>query len=172
MTLAIDVLTLITIINLFVNGIGFHNVKLNVNNILFNKVVINRFISRTKVALDDSVLRIVRRFNLVLFICAVKVRMKPNFFTSLHISKLHLGLFTILVIVVNNLIATVLRGLFSVPLPMILKVFSNTMAGAPTLKTKRRVLHSLNAPVRVISRVKVDCTVTCPFNVYKVLFAV
>lgn len=140
--------------------------SLKVALILFIKVVLKRF----NFAVGRGIVRFFGRFKLVLFICSMNVRIKPNFFSSFGRKKVALGVLTYNVIFLNILATIVLRCTANVPVPAVIKVLSNTMAGAPKLKTTRRTFSS----VRKISSgaVTLKCTITCPLKIVNVVLSV
>lgn len=125
------------------------------------KVMFKRF----GLGLSRRLLRFLGRFNLVLFICSIKLRINPNFFSTFGGKKFALGLLTVVIMFLNIAVAVVLRFVANIPVAAVMKVLSKTMAGAPKLNTTRRTgdsLGNVSTP-----RVTLKCTMTCPLKMMK-----
>lgn len=153
-------------INMLLNGVGVFKMSLKIAFILFTNVLVNRF----NFANRARVLRFVHRFNLVLFMFYVNLRIKPSFFSSFGGKNVQLGVLTINVILLG--VTMTLDVCFvskKVSLPVVMNVLCNTMAGAPNLNTTRRTLGRVGCAK---SPVTLKCTYTCPLNIMNVVNSV
>lgn len=139
--------------------------SLKIAFIFFTNVLTKRF----KLSISPRVLGCTRDFNLIVFICSLNLRIKPNFFDSFQGKKIALGVLTLKIILLNALLAIMTDCTANVSLPSVINVLYKTAAGAPTLKTTRRALGRVNVSDDAPT---LKYTITCPVKMINIVLTI
>lgn len=166
--LTVSLLSLVSVIGLWLGHIKIRGVSLGIGGVLFGGIIVSHTMTQFGVSLDPHTLHFIQEFGLILFVYTIGIQVGPAFFSSLRHSGLKLNGFAFLIVLLSGLLVIILHKLFDIPLPAILGVFSGAVTNTPSLGAGQQILAELGADTTVMG---MGYAIAYPFGIVGILLS-
>lgn len=166
--LTVSLLSLVSVIGLWLGQIKIRGVGLGIGGVLFGGILVAHFMNQWGVKLDPHTLHFVQEFGLILFVYTIGIQVGPAFFSSLRQSGLKLNGFALLIVALSGVLVIILHKLFAIPLPAILGVFSGAVTNTPSLGAGQQILNELGADTTSMG---MGYAIAYPFGIIGILLS-
>lgn len=166
--LTVSLLSLVSVIGLWLGHIKIRGVSLGIGGVLFGGILVSHFANQFGIKLDAHTLHFIQEFGLILFVYTIGIQVGPAFFSSLRQSGLKLNGFALMIVALSGLLVIVLHKLFDVPLPVILGIFSGAVTNTPSLGAGQQILAELGADTSVMG---MGYAIAYPFGIVGILLS-
>lgn len=166
--LTVCLLSLVSVIGLWIGQIKIHGVGLGIGGVLFGGILVAHFATQWQIQLDPQTLHFIQEFGLILFVYTIGIQVGPAFFSSLRQSGLKLNAFALLIVGLSGILVILLHKLFAIPLPAILGVFSGAVTNTPALGAGQQILNELGANTAVMG---MGYAIAYPFGIIGILLS-
>lgn len=166
--LTVSLLSLVSVIGLWLGHIKIRGVSLGIGGVLFGGIIVSHTMTQFGVNLDHHTLHFIQEFGLILFVYTIGIQVGPAFFSSLRHSGLKLNGFAFLIVLFSGLLVIILHKLFDIPLPAILGVFSGAVTNTPSLGAGQQILAELGVDTTVMG---MGYAIAYPFGIVGILLS-
>lgn len=166
--LTISLLSLVSVLGLWLGHIKIRGVSLGIGGVLFGGIIVSHTMTQWGISLDPHILHFIQEFGLILFVYTIGIQVGPAFFSSLRHSGLKLNGFALLIVFLSGILVFVLHKLFHIPLPAILGVFSGAVTNTPSLGAGQQLLNELGADTSVMG---MGYAIAYPFGIVGILLS-
>ncbi|EMJ5851169.1 putative transporter [Klebsiella aerogenes] len=167
--LTVSVLALVAVVGLWIGNVKIRGVGFGIGGVLFGGIIVGHFVDQAGITLSSPMLHFIQEFGLILFVYTIGIQVGPGFFASLRVSGLKLNLFAILIVVLGGLVTAILHKLFSIPLPVVLGIFSGAVTNTPALGAGQQILRDLGLPFDVVDQMGMSYAMAYPFGICGIL---
>lgn len=167
--LTVSVLALVAVVGLWIGNVKIRGVGFGIGGVLFGGIIVGHFVDQAGITLSSPMLHFIQEFGLILFVYTIGIQVGPGFFASLRVSGLKLNLFAILIVVLGGLVTAILHKLFSIPLPVVLGIFSGAVTNPPALGAGQQILRDLGLPFDVVDQMGMSYAMAYPFGICGIL---
>ncbi|MGG7769281.1 putative transporter [Klebsiella aerogenes] len=167
--LTVSVLALVAVVGLWIGNVKIRGVGFGIGGVLFGGIIVGHFVDQAGITLSSPILHFIQEFGLILFVYTIGIQVGPGFFASLRVSGLKLNLFAILIVVLGGLVTAILHKLFSIPLPVVLGIFSGAVTNTPALGAGQQILRDLGLPFDVVDQMGMSYAMAYPFGICGIL---
>ncbi|ENR0237499.1 putative transporter [Klebsiella aerogenes] len=167
--LTVSVLALVAVVGLWIGNVKIRGVGFGIGGVLFGGIIVGHFVDQAGITLSSPMLHFIQEFGLILFVYTIGIQVGPGFFASLRVSGLKLNLFAILIVVLGGLVTAILHKLFSIPLPVVLGIFSGAVTNTPALGAGQQILRDLGLPFDVVDPMGMSYAMAYPFGICGIL---
>ncbi|EOX0539972.1 putative transporter [Klebsiella aerogenes] len=167
--LTVSVLALVAVVGLWIGNVKIRGVGFGIGGVLFGGIIVGHFVDQAGITLSSPMLHFIQEFGLILFVYTIGIQVGPGFFASLRVSGLKLNLFAILIAVLGGLVTAILHKLFSIPLPVVLGIFSGAVTNTPALGAGQQILRDLGLPFDVVDPMGMSYAMAYPFGICGIL---
>ncbi|MGR7261688.1 putative transporter [Klebsiella aerogenes] len=167
--LTVSVLALVAVVGLWIGNVKIRGVGFGIGGVLFGGIIVGHFVDQAGITLSSPMLHFIQEFGLILFVYTIGIHVGPGFFASLRVSGLKLNLFAILIVVLGGLVTAILHKLFSIPLPVVLGIFSGAVTNTPALGAGQQILRDLGLPFDVVDQMGMSYAMAYPFGICGIL---
>ena len=167
--LTVSVLALVAVVGLWIGNVKIRGVGFGIGGVLFGGIIVGHFVDQAGITLSSPMLHFIQEFGLILFVYTIGIQVGPGFFASLRVSGLKLNLFAILIVVLGGLVTAILHQLFSIPLPVVLGIFSGAVTNTPALGAGQQILRDLGLPFDVVDQMGMSYAMAYPFGICGIL---
>ena len=167
--LTVSVLALVAVVGLWIGNVKIRGVGFGIGGVLFGGIIVGHFVDQAGITLSSPMLHFIQEFGLILFVYTIGIQVGPGFFASLRVSGLTLNLFAILIVVLGGLVTAILHKLFSIPLPVVLGIFSGAVTNTPALGAGQQILRDLGLPFDVVDQMGMSYAMAYPFGICGIL---
>lgn len=168
--ITISVLSLVASLGLWLGNLKIRGVGLGIGGVLFGGIIVAHFMKQQQLVLDAHTLHFIQEFGLILFVYTIGIQVGPGFFASLRASGLRLNAFAILIVALGGLCTIALHKIFSVPLPIILGIFSGAVTNTPSLGAGQQILAELGGS-NTTELMGMGYAIAYPFGIIGILLA-
>ncbi|AHG72840.1 transport protein [Mannheimia sp. USDA-ARS-USMARC-1261] len=166
--LTVSLLSLVAVLGLWIGHIKIRGVGLGIGGVLFGGLLVSHFMAQFGVKLDAHTLHFIQEFGLILFVYSIGIQVGPGFFASLKHSGLKLNGFAVLIVLLSGVFVVLIHKLFSIPLPVILGIFSGAVTNTPSLGAGQQVLAELSGG-SVTEIMGMSYAIAYPFGIIGIL---
>lgn len=167
--LTVSVLALVAVVGLWIGSVKVRGVGMGIGGVLFGGIIVGHFVDNAGLTLNADMLHVLQEFGLILFVYTIGIQVGPGFFSSLRVSGLRLNLFAILIVLLGALVTAALHVFFSVPLPVILGIFSGAVTNTPALGAGQQILSDLGMPTAQVDMMGMSYAMAYPFGICGIL---
>ncbi|WP_330986008.1 MULTISPECIES: putative transporter [Enterobacterales] len=167
--LTVSVLALVAVVGLWIGNIKIRGVGFGIGGVLFGGILVGHFVEQAGIVLSSPMLHFIQEFGLILFVYTIGIQVGPGFFASLRVSGLRLNLFAILIVLLGGVVTALLHKLFSIPLPVMLGIFSGAVTNTPALGAGQQILRDLGVPFDVVDQMGMSYAMAYPFGICGIL---
>ena len=167
--LTVSVLALVAVVGLWIGNVKIRGVGFGIGGVLFGGIIVGHFVDQAGITLSSPMLHFIQEFGLILFVYTIGIQVGPGFFASLRVSGLKLNLFAILIVVLGGLVTAILHKLFSIPLPVVLGIFSGAVTNTPALGAGQQIMRDLGLPFDVVDQMGMSYAMAYPFGICGIL---
>ncbi|PIE46200.1 MAG: transporter [Gammaproteobacteria bacterium] len=165
LSLTIILLSLASIIGLWIGHWRLGSVSLGVGGVLFGGIIVGHIVQSNGIVLDMNIMQFVQEFGLILFVYTVGVQVGPGFFSSLRKAGLKLNAVAVLSILLSSITAVVIFMIADIKLPAILGILSGAVTNTPALGAGSETLRTLGLPAKQIDMIGTGYTMAYPFGI-------
>ncbi|PID76548.1 MAG: transporter [Deltaproteobacteria bacterium] len=172
LTLTIMMLSLASIIGLWIGHWQVKGISLGVGGVLFGGIITGHFLMSTGLELEPSVLKFAQEFGLILFVYTVGVQVGPGFFASLRATGLKLNLLAAAIVLLSGLITLIIFQICDVPLPVILGILSGAVTNTPSLKAGIETLSTLGEKNDLVNMMGTGYAMAYPLGICGIFLSI
>ncbi len=165
LSLTIILLSLASIIGLWIGHWRLGGISLGVGGVLFGGLIVGHLLQSTGIYLDMNIMQFVQDFGLILFVYTVGVQVGPGFFSSLRRAGLKLNAIAMLSVLLSSITAVVIFKSADIQLPAILGVLSGAVTNTPALGAGAETLRTLGVPAEQVNIIGTGYTMAYPFGI-------
>lgn len=167
--LTVSVLAMVAVIGLWIGNVKIRGVGFGIGGVLFGGIIVGHFVDQLGITLSADMLHFIQEFGLILFVYTIGIQVGPGFFASLRVSGLRLNLFALGIVVMGGLVTAIVHKLFSVPLPVVLGIFSGAVTNTPALGAGQQILRDLGISSGVVDQMGMSYAMAYPFGICGIL---
>ncbi len=165
LTLTILMLSLASIIGLWIGQWRIGGVSLGIGGVLFGGILIGHFLMTQDIHMNKEVLKFAQEFGLILFVYTVGVQVGPGFFSSLKSAGLKLNMLAAAIILLSGIITVIIYKSSNIPLPVILGILSGAVTNTPSLGAGGETLRTLGENAAQIDMMGTGYAMAYPFAI-------
>lgn len=169
--LTVSVLALVAVVGLWIGNIKIRGVGFGIGGVLFGGIFVGHFADQFGLVLSADMLHFIQEFGLILFVYTIGIQVGPGFFASLRVSGLRLNLFALGIVVMGGLVTTILHKIFSIPLPVVLGIFSGAVTNTPALGAGQQILRDLGIEPGIVDQMGMSYAMAYPFGICGILLS-
>ena len=167
--LTVSVLAMVAVIGLWIGNVKIRGVGFGIGGVLFGGIIVGHFVDQLGITLSADMLHFIQEFGLILFVYTIGIQVGPGFFASLRVSGLRLNLFALGIVVMGGLVTAIVHKLFSVPLPVVLGIFSGAVTNTPALGAGQQILRDLGISSGIVDQMGMSYAMAYPFGICGIL---
>ena len=169
--LTVSVLALVAVVGLWIGNIKIRGVGFGIGGVLFGGIFVGHFADQFGLVLSADMLHFIQEFGLILFVYTIGIQVGPGFFASLRVSGLRLNLFALGIVVMGGLVTAILHKIFSIPLPVVLGIFSGAVTNTPALGAGQQILRDLGIEPGIVDQMGMSYAMAYPFGICGILLS-
>ncbi len=172
LTLTLIMLSVASIIWLWIGRVSIKWVSLGIGGVLFGGIIVGHFLSSAGLELNHDVIKFAQEFGLILFVYTVGVQVGPGFFASLRSTGLKLNALAFLTVLLSGVICVILYKVVDIELPILLGILSGAVTNTPSLAAGSETLISLKADTALVNMMGTSYAMAYPFAIFGIFFSI
>lgn len=169
--LTVSMLALVAVAGLWLGNLKYRGVGLGIGGVLFGGIFVGHGADVLGISFNSDMLHVIQELGLILFVYTIGIQVGPGFFSSLRVSGLRLNMFALLIVVLGAAVTALLHKVFSIPLPVVLGIFSGAVTNTPALGAGQQILSDLGTPANVVNQMGMSYAMAYPFGICGILLS-